>query len=177
MKQSRLWFLLIIIENYVTLCNSCSQIVLHQNKKRVLYELGNRNFQTEHDQKNLLRYRVGTTDPWYKLWKRMTYGLQTLRRQILNIRMIQQRVIPAPNKNPGLQNRLILLVRFGRDQPIKCSDSAFFPIFRICPLMVGNLYIPLFWYIVYIPIVNIPALMSKRSVFLSSRAGIFTKVC
>ena len=29
-------------------------------------------------------------------------------------------------KNPGLQNRPISLVRFGRNQPIKCSDSTFF---------------------------------------------------
>ena len=38
----------------------------------------------------------------------------------------KQRGILAPNQNRRLQKRPILLVRFGSDQPIKFSDSAFF---------------------------------------------------
>jgi hypothetical protein len=38
----------------------------------------------------------------------------------------KQRGILAPNKNPELQNRPISLVRFEKDQLIKCSDSTFF---------------------------------------------------
>ena len=37
-----------------------------------------------------------------------------------------QRRILSPNQNLGLQNRPISLVRFGRDQPIECSDYVFF---------------------------------------------------
>ena len=38
----------------------------------------------------------------------------------------KQRGIIAPNQNPGLHNRPIILVIFGKDQPTKCSDSAIF---------------------------------------------------
>ena len=71
--------------------------------------------------------------PGVKLWKigwRVTWLLYMDYRPSENRSWIfewnKQRGILSLNQNPGLQNRPISLVKFRRNQPIKCSDFAFF---------------------------------------------------
>jgi hypothetical protein len=54
-------------------------------------------------------------------------------------KFVLQTTLNTTNQNPGLHNRPIKLVKFGRDQPIKCSD--FFQIFRICPVLRSVIHI------------------------------------
>jgi hypothetical protein len=60
----------------------------------------------------------------------LLYGQRALSWQIVTISMIQTTRDSITQSKPGLKNRPISLVRFGRDQPIKWSDSAFFKLSR-----------------------------------------------